>query len=173
MLLFSCTKKDDDAFLENFIDKEKYKSNSRQIKEITGDDLYILTKSEAINEFEFQPEKKYFYGYKTKISNDCYLILYGCKYRIDNNFHPFALDIAGKSYLGIYQKGNGIVSKLKISSNDPVQNRYEEKDGIYTIKSVSAILKYDEQKNGYYPYKSKDTITSKYKIENYRFVKIK
>ncbi|WP_264566393.1 hypothetical protein [Flavobacterium sp. N3904] len=173
ILFCNCTNTKEETFLENFPDKEEYESNSnRKPKEITSDDLYFLNRSEAINEFESEIGKNYYYGYKTKTSNDCYLILYGYTYRIDNNYHPFALGFAGKSYLCIYQKGNGIVSKLKISTNDPIQNTYEEKTNIYTIKTVSAILKYDELKNGFFPYRSKDTIVSKYKIENNRFVKI-
>ena len=173
ILFCNCTDTKEETFLKNFPDKKKYESNiNRKPKEITNDDLYFLNKSEAINEFEFESGKKYFYGHKTKISNDFYLISYGIAYHIDNNFHPFALGIAGRSYLCIYQKGNGIVSKLKISTNDPIQKRYKEKAGIYTIETVSTILKYDELKDGFFPYRVKDTIISKYKIENNRFIKI-
>lgn len=174
VLFYSCGDSKEEKFLKNFIDKEKYNPTySSQMKEINNEDLYFLNKAEAINEFELETGKKYYYGYKTKINNDCYLLSYGYQYHIDNNFHPFALGITGKSYVGIYQKGNGIISKLKVATGDPTLSWFKEKAGIYTIKSILAYLKYDEQKNGYFPYREKDTIISKYKIENDRFVKIK
>ena len=77
------------------------------------------------------------------------------------------------TYFVIYKKGEGIVSKLKVTTNDPSLSWFEEKEGIYTIKSISAYLKYDELKNGFFPCRKKDTIISKYKIENNRFVEIK
>lgn len=170
LLFYNCSDSNEEIFLKNFIDKEKIKSNFNYKKEISKTDLYILNKSEAIN--EFGTGCKYYYGYKTKMSNDCYIIFYSTQYPIDNNYHPFAMGLATKGYLCIYQKGIGVVSKLKISSNDPILSRYSEKKNIYIIKSISSLLKYDEDKNGFYPYIEKDTIISKYKIESNRFVKI-
>jgi len=174
VLLFSCNNSSEESFLKNFTDKEKYNpTDTKQAKEINSEDLHFLNKAEAINEFELETGKKYYYGYKKAIGNDYYLLYYDYKYHIDNNFHPFALGITGKSYVCVYQKGSGIISKLKVATGDHILSRFEEKDGIYTIKSISAYLKYDEQKNGFYPFLEKDTIISKYKIENNRFVEIK
>ena len=173
ILFYSCSESREEKFLKNFIDKEKYNPISSGMKEINNEDLYFLNKAEAINEFKLENGKKYSYGYKTKISNDCYLLSYGYQYHIDNNFHPFALGITGKSYLVIYKKGNGVISKLKVSSGDPVLSWFEEKAGIYTIKSISAYFKYDEIKREFFPFREKDTIISKYKIEDNRFVEIK
>lgn len=175
ILFYNCSNTKEEEFLENFKEVEKidYSSNIGLKKQIINDDLYILTKSEAVNEFEFDTDKKYYYGCKTKINDDSYLIFYNCQYHIDNTYHPFALGVANKSYLCIYQKGIGIVSKLKIATDDPNWSKYEEKQNIHIIKSISSMLRYEEQKNGYYPYIAKDTIVSKYKIENNRFVKIK
>lgn len=173
ILFYSCSDSREENFLKNFIDKEKYNPISYGMKEITREDLYFLNKAEAINEFELETMKKYSYGYKTKISNNSYLLFYGYQYHIDNNFHPFAMGITGKSYIVIYQKGNGIISKLKVGTGDPTLSWFEEKTGIYTIRSISAYLKYDELKDGFFPYREKDTIISKYKIENNRFVEIK
>ena len=174
VLLFSCNNSSEESFLKNFTDKEKYNpTDTKQAKEINSEDLHFLNKAEAINEFELETGKKYYYGYKKAIGNDYYLLYYYYKYHIDNNFHPFALGITGKSYVCVYQKGSGIISKLKVATGDHILSRFEEKDGIYTIKSISAYLKYDEQKNGFYPFLEKDTIISKYKIENNRFVEIK
>lgn len=171
ILFVNCSDSKEERFLNNFIDKEKINSNFDYKKEINKEDFYILNKTEALNELD--SNKFFYYGYKTKLDNDCYLIFYSTQYYIDNNFHPFAMGLASKGYLCIYQKGVGIVSKLKISSNDPNLIHFEEKNEIYIIKSLSSYLKYDEGKNGFYPYLEKDTIVSKYKIENKRFVEIK
>lgn len=173
ILFYNCSDTKEEKFLKNFIDKDKVTSNFNHKKEISNDDLYILNKSEAINEY-IPYDMVYYYGNKEKISEDSYLIVYGCQYHIDNNYHAFApIGLATKSYLCIYQKGVGVVSKLKVVSNDPDWVFYEKKKDTYVIKLIRSFLKYDELKNGYYPYTDKDTIFYKYKIENNRFVKIK
>lgn len=173
LLLYNCSDKKEEIFLENFIDKDKVPSNFNYKGEINNADLYILNKSEAINE-NIPYDMVYYYGTKEKINEDSYLIEYGCQYHIDNNYHAFAsIGLASKGYLCIYQKGIGVVSKLKIVSNDPDLVIYEKKKDVYIIKLLHSFLKYDEIKNGYYPFIFKDTIFYKYKIENNRFVKIK
>lgn len=173
ILFYNCSNTKEEDFLENFKEVEKidYSSNIGLKKQIINDDLYILTKSEAINEFEFDTDKKYYYGCKTKISDDCYLLTYTLGYRLLYN-RPFSLDNGYRVYWCLYQKGIGLVSKIKMSSNDPILSDYKEKNGVYTIKSFISVLKSEDTPENKI-YFVRDSIVTQYKIENNRFVKIK
>lgn len=167
----SCESSKEDKFLENF----KYNDCNKillfnQLKEqINEKDLQSLNKSEAINEFVFNTNKKYYYGYKTKLSEKLYLISYGIKYLPRNNPN-FYLTNWYDTYLCIYQKGIGVVSKIKMSSDEPILSRCKEDKGIYTIKSYMYVYKVEDT-NENKSYFIKDSITTKYKIENNQFVK--
>lgn len=176
MLFFNCSDcKDEEKFLNNFKEENEYRKDILQgrTKEISDEDLYILNKTEAVNEFEFDIDKSYSYGYKKKIKNDSYLLNYNLSYRLRYN-QPFTMDYGRREYWCIYQKGLGVVSKIKFSADDPIFIYHEYKNGILTTTSKIMVYKYKETKEGgnlIYP--QADSLVSKYKIENNRFVKIK
>jgi hypothetical protein len=173
ILFCNCTDTKEDEFLKNFNDKDKYEYLTfyQLKKRINKTDLYTLNKSEALNEFVFNNAKKYYYGYKTKLTQDTYLISYGVTY---NPLYgaTFMLIDWYDTYLCIYQNGNGVVSKIKTTSSDPIYSGCREKKGIYTIYSYKSVFKLDNTAE-YTKYFVQDSIITKYKIENNRFVKIK
>ncbi len=170
----SCKESKEDKILNNFKEEQEYRKDVVQgrTKKISNDDLYILNKTEAINEFEFDKDKSYSYGYKSKINEDSYLLTYNMSYKLQYN-HPFTLDFGYREYWCIYQKGIGVVSKIKFSSNDPISIYPEKKNGVITTTSFILVYRYKETKEGgnlIYP--ERDSLISKYKIENNRFVEI-
>nr|WP_315151774.1 hypothetical protein [uncultured Flavobacterium sp.] len=173
IFFYNCTDKKEDEFLKNFTDKDKYEylTIDKFKKQINETDLYTLNKSEAMNESVFNDDKKYYYGYKIKLTQDTYLISYGVTY---NPLYSgtFKLIDWSDTYLCIYQNGNGVVSKIKTTSSDPIYSGCNEKNGIYTIKSYVSVFKLDDTA-GYTKYFVQDSIVTNYKIENNLFVKIK
>ncbi|WP_264566394.1 hypothetical protein [Flavobacterium sp. N3904] len=172
MLFFNCNDTKEDEFLKHFTYKNKYENLSidQLKKQINETDLFTLNKSEAMNEFVFNDDKKYYYGYKSKLTQDTYLISYGVTY---NPLYTgtFRLINWSDTYLCIYQNGNGVVSKIKTASSDPLLSGCKEKNGIYTITSFNSVFKIDDSV-GYRKYFRTDSIIAKYKIENNRFVEI-
>ena len=172
LALYSCKDTKEDQFLNNFKDtiQVHYTSYIKNQREIKNEDLHILNKTDAINEFVYNKNKKYYYGYKTKISDDHYLLSYYVTY------FPFYRPVNRltnweDSYLCVFEKRNGVVSKIKITSSDPILSGFKEKHGVYTVNSYKNQLKYKEDEDQ--PYFYFDSIISKYKIENNRFVEIK
>lgn len=175
ILFYNCNDSKEEQFLNNFKEEHEYRKDVVQgrTKKISNDDLYILNKTEAINEFEFDKDKSYSYGYKSKISKDSYLLTYNMSYKLYYN-HPFTLDFGHREYWCIYQKGVGVVSKIKFSSNDPISIYPEKKNGFFTTTSYILVYRYKETKEGgNLIYHERDSLISKYKIENNRFVEIK
>lgn len=176
MLFINCNHySGEENFLNNFKEEDEYRKDILQgrIKEISDEDLYILNKTEAVNEFEFDTDKSYSYGFKKKMKNDSYLLSYNLSYRLLYN-QPFAIDYGRREYWCIYQKGKGVLSKIKFSANDPILIYPEYRNGVLTITSKILIYKYKETKEGgnlICP--QTDSLVSKYKIENNRFLKIK
>lgn len=175
ILFYNCGDSKEERFLDNFKKESEYRKDvlKGHTKTIIDEDLYILNKTEAINEFEFDTDKSYSYGYKAKINNDSYLLTYHLYYKLLYN-HPFSINYGRREYWCIYQKGVGIVSKIKFSANDPIEIYPEYKNGILTTISSIMVYRYQETKEGsnlIYP--EKDTLLSKYKIEKNKFIKIK
>lgn len=106
ILFYNCSDTKEEEFLKKFKEKEQfnYSTSIKLGKEINNNDLYILNKSEALNEFEFDIDKKYHYGYKKQISNDCYLLSYVLGYKLLYN-HPFTMYFGFREYWCLYQKG--------------------------------------------------------------------
>nr|WP_315159438.1 hypothetical protein [uncultured Flavobacterium sp.] len=172
-LFYSCEDNKEDKFLKNFKNKDKYEylTVDKLQKQINEIDLFTLNNSEAVNEFVFNDDKKYYYGYKIKLTQDTYLISYGVTYN-PRYSGTFKLIHWFDTYLCLYQNGSGVVSKIKTTSSDPIYSGCFEKNGIYTIKSYISIFKLDDTA-GYTKYFVHDSITTSYKIESNRFVKIK
>lgn len=172
LALYSCKDAKEDQFLNNFKDtiQVHYTSYIKNQREIKNEGLHILNKTDAINEFVYNKRKKYYYGYKTKISDDHYLLSYYVTY-FPAYKHTNRLVNWEDSYLCVFEKKNGVVSKIKIASSDPILAGCKEKEGIYTVYSYMSQFKYTEEDDQ--PYFYRDSIISKYKIENNRFVEIK
>lgn len=172
-LFYNCNINNEDDFLKNFKSQDKYEylAIEQAKKEINNSDLFVLNKSEALNEFVFNYDKSYYYGYKVQLTQDTYLVSYGVRY-IPKYGSTFKLINWLDSYLCIYENKKGVVSKIKTTSSDPIMSECQEKDGIYTIKSFIKVYKSDDTPENK-KYFVKDSIVTKYKIENNRFVKIK
>ncbi|MEO8253695.1 MAG: hypothetical protein ABI554_04850 [Flavobacterium sp.] len=170
----NCSDSKEEHFLNNFKVESEYRNDllHGKTKAINDTDLYILNKTEAINEFEFDIDKSYSYGYKTKINNDCYLLSYNLSYKLKYN-QPFTMDYGRREYWCIYQKGIGIVSKIKYSANDPIEISHEYKNGVLTTISNIIVYRYKETKEGNNIISpEKNSLISKYAIKNNRFVKL-
>lgn len=158
--------------MKNFTDKKHYEYlKAKQLtNQINEADLYIVNKSEAKNEFIFNSEKKYFYGYKIKLNEDTYLISYGVKYT-PLYTGTFKLIHWTDTYLCIYQRGKGIISKLKTTSSDPIMSGCKEENGIYTIKSFMSVYKVEDtlENKSYF---ATDSIVKKYTIKGNLFEEI-
>lgn len=174
ILFYNCTDSNEEQFLNNFKEEKEYRKDVVQgrTKQISSNDLYILSKTEAINEFEFDREKIYFYGYKSKLNSDSYLLTYNVYYVIPGG-EAGSFGGGGREYLCIYQKGIGIVSKIKIFSKGSIYIYPEVKNGIYSTISNTIVYKFKETKEGNLIYQEQKELISKYKIENNRFVKLK
>ena len=174
MLFFNCNNTKEDKILNNFKEEKEYRKDVVQgnTKKIKDEDWYILNKTEAINEFEFNKNKRYSYGYKSKINKDSYLLTYSMFYDFPYEV-PSILAVGRKEYWCIYQIGVGVVSKIKFSSNDPITASPEKKNGIITIVSERPVYVYKETVNRNLITEKRETNISKYKIANNRFVEIK
>jgi hypothetical protein len=168
--LYSCKESKEDLFLKNFLDKKDFGNQNGYNKVINDNDLQILNRTDAINEFVFNTGKKNLFGYKVKLKDDFYLISYMTKYF--PLYKPtFKLWNWFDIYLCIYEKNEGVVSKIKLMSSDPILSGFKEINGVYAITSYKSISVYDESKDRIY-YRQ-DSIVTKFKIENNRFVKMK
>ncbi|WP_026715328.1 hypothetical protein [Flavobacterium daejeonense] len=167
---YSCNESKDELFLKKFLDKKDFSNQNGYNKVIDDDDLQILNRTDAINEFVFNTDKKNLFGYKTKLKNNFYLISYMTKY-VPLYKPTFKILNWFDIYLCIYEKNEGVVSKIKLMSSDPILSGFEEINGVYTITSYKIKSEYDDLKKRIYY--SQDSIVSKYTIENNRFVKIK
>jgi len=171
LVLCSCKDTKEEQFLNNFKDtlQVHYTSYIKNQREIKNEDLQFLNKTDAINEFVYNKDKKYYYGYKTKISDDHYLLSYYVTYfpfyRPTNRLINWE-----DSYLCVFEKRNGVVSKIRISSSDPILSGFRENEGVYSVNTYMRQFKYTEEGK---PHFYRDSIITKYKIENNRFVEIK
>jgi hypothetical protein len=174
MLFFNCSNTKEDKILNNFKEEKEYRKDVVQgnTKKMNDEDLYILNKTEAINEFEFNKNKRYSYGYKSKINKDSYLLSYSMFYDLSYE-QSSILGSCWREYWCIYQIGVGVVSKIKFASNDPILTLPEKKNGVITTISYRPVYVNKETKDGNLIYQGRETIISKYKIENNRFVEIK
>lgn len=158
------------SFLKNFLDNKEFCNPNGYKKVINDDDLQILNKTDAINEFVFNTDKKNLFGYKVKHKDDFYLISYMTKY---TPFYKPAFKIWNwyDIYLCIYEKNKGVISKIKIISSEPIRSKFKENKGYYTITSYKLKSEFNEltKRIDY----SQDSIVTKFKIENNRFVPMK
>jgi len=176
LILFfsSCHKTEEDKFLNSFKDEKEYRKIvlAGLTEKISEEHLDILNKTDAINEFEFNKNKRYIYGYKSKLNNNTYLLSYTLFY--DLPYEVPSIIVAGqKEYWCIYQIGTGVISKIKFFANYPIPSYPEKKNGIITIVSKRPVYIYKETVSGNLIREERETNISKYKIENNRFVEIK
>jgi len=140
-------------------------------EKIIHQDLNILMATNEVNGPVFNVDHTYYYGFYKKLEHGHYLV----SYRDSNSpAYRFTNSLIGWNdiYYCIYNStNNSIVSKLKVQSTDPVLSNFEEKDGIYTIKS--RYFKFIPKEG---PCNTiviqKDSAISKYRIKDNRFVQL-
>lgn len=171
VLLLSC-QSEGAPFLDHFAEKGSVKEENLYAKEISADDLQLLTSTNEVNEPIFNVGHKYYYGYKAKLDEDHYLVSFRNTYQPTYRFTHVLYNWAD-IYLCIYNKAeNRVVSKLRISSSDPVLSFCKEEGREYIITSY--YTKFDCADPDCHTIKmsAKNTDVSRYTITRNRFKKI-
>lgn len=134
---------------------------------ILNEDLDILEKTNEVNGFVFNSKVKNYYGSSFKLNKDHFILSYKKTY--SPMYNPSFSMFKGKDvFLCIYNiRKNEVVSKLKISSSDPIFSNFKYSSEVFSIKSYYRNYKYDEIKNrGSFEI---DTIENKFIIKNNKF----
>ncbi|KOS08122.1 hypothetical protein AM493_20275 [Flavobacterium akiainvivens] len=158
------------AFLKKFTPRDV--KRKLYTEKITPADLDILLATNEVNQPVFNKNHEYYYGFYKPLGNNHYLISYKDTYTPAYRFTHFLIGWADVYYC-IYNAGtNTVVSKLKVQSSDPVHNHFEEKNGVYTIKSYYHNFNYIDRPCNDIVLKN-DSLIMLYKIQDNRFVQVK
>ncbi|AWA31086.1 hypothetical protein HYN48_13870 [Flavobacterium magnum] len=164
----ACSKQECD-FLNKFENSETGKT--LYTKPISATNIDILMATNEINPSNFNAEHKYFYGFRKKLDNEHFLISYSDTYSPHYRFTNKLVGWEDIFYCIYNTEQKQVVSKLKVSSSDPVLSYFKKIGNRYIIKSsfFKFIPKESECNNIVI---QRDSTSIEYKIQNNKFVEI-
>jgi len=144
-------------------------------RKIKGTDLDKLMVKNEVNEFQFKKHLKYYYENKEKLDSRHYLLSYSQSYRPVAGIKNMLLNWKDVFHCIYDIEADKVVSKLRVSSSDPIITFCKEDNGIYDLKSYYMSFRFTEESRDKASeiIMTKDTIREKYKIIKNRFVLIK
>lgn len=167
-LCIACSKQEND-FLNKFVNSETDKNLYK--KTISATDIDILMATNEINPSNFNAEHKYYYGFKEKLDNENFLISYIDTYIPHYRFTNKLIGWEDEFYCIYNAKKNQVVSKLKVSSSDPVLSYFKKTGNQYIVKS--SFFKFiPKESDCNYIVIQRDSSSIEYEIQNNKFVEI-
>ncbi len=170
IIFFSCNTINKDFLIQFKKVNSVEELNSFSDKKIPNVNLNILEKTNEVNSFVFNINTEYYFGNQYKLNDDFIILSYKKIYR--PIYKPvFNMINWNDVFLCIYSlKKNEVVSKLKISSSDPMYSKYKYSSETFNIKSFYFSYRYNEENNS--SIFVSDSIEERYKVVENRFVKI-
>lgn len=169
VLVGACSKPKTD-FLNDFVASETDKTI--YLKSIPKEGLDILMATNEVNASDFNSEHKYFFGFKKKLNDEHFLISYLDTYIPQYRFTNKLIGWEDEFYCIYNINRNQVVSKLKVSSSDPVLSSFTKQGNYFVVKSAFFKFIPKESECNHIEIE-RDSSSISYQIQNNRFVAIK
>jgi len=168
IIICACSKPKNN-FLNDFVESETDKKI--YLKSIPKEGLDILMATNEINPSNLNTEHKYFFGFKKKLNENHYLISYLDKYRPQYQFTNLLIGWSDEFYCIYNIDKNQVISKLKVSSSDPIFSNFKKQGDNYIVNSkFFKFIPKESECNDIVIQRDSTSIT--YQIRNNKFVEI-